>query len=54
MRTFPVALAWWRAPFPKGQKAIVTIATSNTGTHKVAWYVAGTKVGGGNFEVIAG
>jgi len=39
---------------PKGQKKIVTIATANTGTHKVAWYVGGTKVGGWNFKVTAG
>ena len=32
----------------------MTIATANTGTHKVAWYVAGKKVGGWNFEVTAG
>jgi hypothetical protein len=39
---------------PKGKKKIVTIATANTGTHKVAWYVAGEKVGGWNFDVTAG
>jgi hypothetical protein len=39
---------------PKGEKTIVTIATANTGTHKVAWYVAGTKVGSWNFQVVAG
>jgi curli biogenesis system outer membrane secretion channel CsgG len=39
---------------PTGKKKIVTIATANTGTHKVAWYVDGKKVGGWNFEVTAG
>ena len=39
---------------PKGEKKIVTIATANTGTHKVAWYVGGTKVGSWKFDVTAG
>ncbi len=38
----------------KGEKSYVTIATASTGKHKVAWYVGGTKVGGWNFDVIAG
>jgi hypothetical protein len=39
---------------PKGKTKYVTIATANTGRHKVTWYVGGTKVGSWNFEVIAG
>ena len=39
---------------PKGQKRIVTIATANTGTHKVTWYVEGKKVGSWNFQVTQG
>ncbi len=38
----------------KGQKRIVTITTASTGTHKVAWYVEGKKVGSWNFQVTAG
>ena len=41
-------------PAPKGKTQYVTIATANVGTHKVTWYVAGTKVGSWNFEVTAG
>ena len=39
---------------PKGQKRIVTIASANTGTHKVTWYVEGKKVGSWNFQVTQG
>ncbi len=39
---------------PKGQKKYVTIATARTGRHKVAWYVAGEKVGSWTFDVTAG
>ncbi len=41
-------------PADKGEKQFVTIATANTGKHRVAWYVAGTKVGSWTFDVTAG
>jgi hypothetical protein len=41
-------------PAPKGQTKYVTIATANTGKHKVTWYVGGTKVGRWNFQVTPG
>lgn len=39
---------------PKGKKQFMTIATANTGKHKVAWYVGGKKVGSWNFVVTEG
>jgi hypothetical protein len=39
---------------PKGQTRFVTIATANTGTHKVTWYADGGKVGGWKFDVVEG
>jgi hypothetical protein len=41
-------------PADKGEKASVTITTSKTGTHKVTWYVDGSKVASWNFDVVAG
>jgi hypothetical protein len=41
-------------PADKGEKRIVTIATANTGTHEVRWYVDGKKVGSWNFQVTQG
>ena len=41
-------------PAPKGVKRFVTIATANTGKHRVAWYVEGAKVGSWTFDVTAG
>jgi hypothetical protein len=41
-------------PSPKGKKQFVTIATANTGKHRVAWYVGGKKVGSWNFVVTEG
>ena len=32
----------------------MTIATANTGTHKVTWYVDGKKVESWTFQVTAG
>jgi len=39
---------------PKGKKRYVTIATSKAGTHKVSWYVRGTKVASWRLEVTEG
>jgi hypothetical protein len=39
---------------PKGKKTLVTIATADTGTHKVTWYVDGKKVGSWNLQVTEG
>jgi hypothetical protein len=38
---------------PKGKTKIVTIATANTGRHRITWYVAGKKVGSWTLDVIA-
>jgi hypothetical protein len=61
MRALPVALAGeeeaavrQRAALAQEQEQLVTIATANTGKHKVAWYVGGKKVGSWNFVVTEG
>ena len=36
----------------KGKRALNTITTTKLGTHKVTWYVGGTKVGTWKFDIV--